>query len=76
MEIRINLVSVVSYVEPQCQYGYATVSPPSGYLSSQAASEHGPGTPNCPWLIKAQPGQKINVTLLDFSLLSLVSMIT
>ena len=38
-----------------------------GYISSSLAhTENGWGSPDCPWKIKGQPGQKINITVLDF----------
>ena len=30
--------------------------------------DSGYGTDSCPWLIQAQPGQRINITLLDFAI--------
>jgi len=43
------------------------VSDPSGYLASLTAAETGCGTSDAPWLIQVRPGQRINVTLFDFS---------
>jgi len=43
------------------------VSDPSGYLASLTAAETGCGTSDAPWLIQVMPGQRINVTLFDFS---------
>ena len=40
----------------------------SGYLSSRIAAEDGFGSDLCPWIIRADQGQRINITLLDFSL--------
>ncbi len=45
-----------------------------GFISSLSARGNGggrrggagPGTAGCPWLIEAPPGQRINLTLLDF----------
>jgi hypothetical protein len=37
-----------------------------GYLSSSVADATGHGTPDCPWLLRAAPGQRINITLLEF----------
>jgi len=40
----------------------------SGYLASAAARVPGGlGTPSCPWTIIAPAGQRINVTMYDFS---------
>ena len=43
------------------------VSDSSGYLASLTAAETGCGTSDAPWLIEVMPGQRINVTLFDFS---------
>ena len=43
------------------------ISDTSGYLASLTAAETGCGTSDAPWLIKMMPGQRINVTLFDFS---------
>jgi len=37
-----------------------------GYLSSVVADTTQRGTTQCPWVIEARPGQKINVSLWDF----------
>ena len=48
--------------------GHIEVPPSaSGYLASITTQEHGFGATNCPWVITARPGQKINVTLYDFA---------
>jgi len=39
----------------------------SGYFTSTSAEERGPGSSVCPWMIEAQPGQRINVTLYSFA---------
>lgn len=38
----------------------------SGVLASITAHELGVGTQSCPWLIVAAPGQRINITVMDF----------
>jgi len=38
----------------------------SGFLSSVVSAETGVGSPDCPWMVRARPGQRINVTLLNF----------
>jgi len=43
------------------------VTDSNGYLASLTAAETGCGTSDAPWLIEAMPGQRINVTLFDFS---------
>jgi len=39
----------------------------SGYLSSTITDRTGAGSAGCPWLLRASPWQRINVTLIDFS---------
>jgi len=38
-----------------------------GILASLVAAETGCGTAHAPWQLRALPGQRINITLLDFS---------
>ena len=45
----------------------AEVHGPSGVLASVTAQEFGVGMASCPWLIVASPGQRINITLMDFA---------
>ena len=47
---------------------YINVSSQSGYLSSLVTSETSLGSDPCPWVIRLDPGQRINVTLYDFTL--------
>ena len=42
----------------------------SGYLASIVASERHRGTQRCPWVLRVSPGQRVNITLLDFSAVS------
>lgn len=39
----------------------------TGLLPSVLTEETGLGSADCPWMIKAKPGQKINITLFDFA---------
>jgi len=39
----------------------------SGYLASAITDRTGAGSAGCPWLLRASPWQRINVTLIDFS---------
>lgn len=41
-----------------------------GLLASAVTLETGMGGPACPWVIRVEPHQRINITLLDFSLAS------
>ena len=45
----------------------AEVHGSSGVLASITAQELDIGTASCPWLIVASPGQRINITLMDFA---------
>ena len=42
----------------------------SGFIASIVAEETGCGSADAPWVIKAQQGQRINITLYDFALSS------
>lgn len=44
------------------------VTSPSGYLASTTTAETQVGSSLCPWHIRAQPGQRISLQLLDFAL--------
>jgi len=39
----------------------------TGYLSSLITARTGVGTAECPWLLRAGPGQRISLSLLDFT---------
>ena len=39
----------------------------SGYLASVVTEETQAGSIRCPWVIKGQPGQTVNITLYDFA---------
>ena len=40
---------------------------PVGYISSSSVQENGDGSIRCPWKIQAMPGQRVNVTLINFN---------
>ena len=42
----------------------------SGILSNLVTQETGCGSPTLPWVIQVNPGQKVNVTLVDFSMIT------
>ena len=44
-----------------------------GYLSSAVTVDTGRGGPDCPWRLKASPGQRINITLINFARATLPS---
>jgi len=59
-----------------CPAGSTTSTPvvldglSEGLLASAVTLETGVGGPACPWIIRVEPHQRINITLLDFSLAS------
>ena len=53
---------------PQCRRcDFVKVTEPSGYLGNVVTEETGCGAPDCPWRISVKPGQRINVTLINFA---------
>lgn len=40
----------------------------SGFLSSLIAADEGYGSEACPWIIRVDQGQRVNITLFDFSI--------
>ena len=59
-----------------CPAGSSTSTPvildgvSEGLLASAVTLETGVGGPACPWIIRVKPHQRINITLLDFSIAS------
>ena len=45
-----------------------TIIPEVGYLSSLITSATGHGSIHCPWIIRVPSGQRLNITLMDYSL--------
>ncbi len=45
-----------------------TLQDNEGIIASITAQNGGLGTYRCPWVIKAEAGQRINITLIDFGL--------
>lgn len=45
---------------------FVEVTAAEGYISSLITEDTGCGSIDTPWLLKAKPGQKINITLWDF----------
>lgn len=39
-----------------------------GYIASTITEETGCGSPDTPWIIQVDPGQRINISLYDFNL--------
>ena len=45
---------------------FIKVTNPHGYLASSVSAQSSCGSVTCPWVLEAEPGQKINLTLVDF----------
>ena len=61
--------AVVSAPPASCKgHEYVKPTATSGHLSSLVTETTRCGSAETPWLLTAQPGQKINITLWDFSL--------
>jgi len=66
--LTVYAFAVVMAAKADCHaHRPVVVSGTSGYLASLTAAETGCGTSDAPWLIEVMPGQRINVTLFDFS---------
>ena len=67
--VRRDLLSaVIAPKEHACQAGSPIqITQSRGILASLVAAETGCGTAHAPWHLRALPGQRINITLLDFS---------
>ena len=61
-------LTVITRTATECRRSpQASLVPPSGYIGSLVTTESGCGTTETPWRVRAQPGQRINFTLLDFA---------
>ena len=61
-------VSVEAAAGQSCQSSsFVLPSASSGYLSNYVTIETGKGSADCPWMIQARQGQRINITLIDFA---------
>ena len=53
----------------QCESSsYLHLTAPEGHLSSWVTATDGCGSASCPWVVEALPGQRLNVTIFDFSI--------
>ncbi len=50
-------------------YKPVTLENPEGYIANVVTEDTGYGTSYCPWKIKVNKGQRINITLQDFGVL-------
>ena len=62
-------VPVATPDDLQCN-GPKTVAGPEGYIANALTDSLRLGTQDCPWRVEVQRGQKINITLLDFTVKS------
>ncbi len=62
-------ISVVSMPGHNCRLNRypLTLDQPHGYLSSHVTYSTSCGSQYSPWIIQGQPGQRINLTLFDYS---------
>ena len=63
-------ISVVTVSEAECngvRHGHVRVTHPFGYLSNYITESRGYGSLTCPWRIELQRGERINITLIDFT---------
>jgi len=68
MSIEYVFVSVISPERALCHALRPVVlTNKTGYLASVVSSDTGCGTGDSPWLITLLPGQRINITLYDFT---------
>lgn len=65
--LTISVTSTSKGVCSTCNFG-VKLSAENGRIASVVAEETGCGTPDCPWIIEAKPGQKVNISLTDFAL--------
>jgi len=66
--LAVAMFAVIMAAKSDCHaHRPIVISDTSGYLASLTAAETGCGTSDAPWLIEVMPGQRINVTLFDFS---------
>ena len=64
----VFFTTVHSGNQRSCATSPTILRAPTGYVARVTAQESGYGTDSCPWLVQGQPGQRINITLLDFAI--------
>ena len=60
-------VFAVAFAPKELCTGPLEIKGPLGYLSSHIAEKNGCGTLDSPWFVTVEPGQQIQITLLDFN---------
>jgi hypothetical protein len=62
------LIAVVTVPQPECDVAkHVLIRQPFGYLSSRITHDRGYGTSSCPYRIELPRGQRINITVIDFT---------
>ena len=69
-------VSVVTPPLTTCLSTPTVITAPSGSIASVTTAESRYGSDSCPWVIQADPGQRVNLTLMDFSSLEVVRVVS
>ena len=69
-------VSVVTPPLTTCLSTPTVITTPSGSIASVTTAESRYGSDSCPWVIQADPGQSVNLTLMDFSSLEVVTVMS
>jgi len=59
------VVAVGGSCRRRCDFARAPAN--GGVLASVVTLETGCGGPDCPWLVRVDDGQRVNITLIDFA---------
>ncbi|KAK2171625.1 hypothetical protein NP493_1050g01005 [Ridgeia piscesae] len=71
LQVSYECVPVVQSASSPCaRHEPVLVAARSGFLSSLVSLQTGCGSIDSPWLVRARPGQKINITLWDFAIMT------
>ena len=67
--MELLLITLVAWSSGPCQgsRGIDATQSSVGYISSAWTAQSGDGSEQCPWIITAGGGQRINIKLLDFT---------
>ncbi len=67
--LTLFFLSVVGCKLDQCENSnFLHLTAPTGVLASMTTASSGCGSATCPWVVEVLHGQRINVTLWDFSI--------
>lgn len=71
-EVKYVCAKVLQTSQPICpSFGFIPVHVSgTGHLASVITEETNQGSTDCPWMLKADKGQRINITLIDFGILT------